>query len=114
MPSASNKLAIYSDGNDDYTYVLPEFYPVGFINYGQVVKIRERGTVVGKVKRVIYGNPEPSDIEITDIENFGILRERIGRLVRKTKCSPKKKNSWRTQRSSSSFTGMQWTPSRTD
>jgi len=92
VPSASDKLTIYSDGNDDYTYVLPEFYPVDFINYGQVVKIREKGTVVGKVKRVIYGNPKPSDIEITNIENFnGILRERIGRLVRKTKCFPKKK-----------------------
>jgi hypothetical protein len=32
-----------------------------------------------------YGSPDPSDIETTDIENFnGILRERIGRLVRKT------------------------------
>lgn len=91
-PSASNKLTIYSDGNDDYAYVLPEFYPVDAIDYGQVVKIREKGTVVDKVKRVIYGNPEPSDIEITNIENFnGILRERIGRLVRKTKCFPKRK-----------------------
>jgi hypothetical protein len=45
-----------------------------------------------KEKRVIYGNPEPSEIELTDIENFnGILRERIGRLVRKTKCFSKLK-----------------------
>ena len=32
-----------------------------------------------------YGSPDPGDIETTDIENFnGTLRERIGRLVRKT------------------------------
>ena len=32
------------------------------------------------------------DIETTDVENFnGILRERVGRLVRKTKCHSKKK-----------------------
>jgi hypothetical protein len=92
MPSASNKLTVYSDGNDDYTYVLPKFYPVGFINYGQVVKIREKGRVIGKEKRVIYGDLEPSNIETINIENFhGILRERIGRLVRKTKCFAKKK-----------------------
>jgi len=31
-----------------------------------------------------------TDIETTDVENFnGILRERIGRLVRKTKCFSK-------------------------
>ena len=91
-PSASDRLAIYSDGNDDYTYVLPEFYPIDSIDYGQLVKIRENGRFVGKEKRVIYGDPEPSDIEITDIENFnGILRERVGRLVRRTKCFSKMK-----------------------
>lgn len=92
MPGASDRLTIYSDGNDDYAYVLPEFYPIDSLNYGQVVKVREKGTVVGKVKRAIYGNPNPQAIEITNIENFhSILRERIGRLVRKTKCFPKKK-----------------------
>ena len=34
----------------------------------------------------------PSDIETTDVENFnGIMRERVGRLVRKTKCHSKLK-----------------------
>lgn len=91
-PSPDSKLDIYTDGNDDYTYVLPEFYDDTCINYGQLVKIRERGTLVGKEKRAIYGNPDPADIETTDVENYnGILRERIGRLVRKTKCFSKKK-----------------------
>ena len=41
---------------------------------------------------MIYGDPKPEDIETTNIENFnGILRERIGRLVRKTKCFSKYK-----------------------
>jgi len=43
---------------------------------------------------VIYGNPDLGDIETTAVENSnGILRERVGRLVRKTKCFSKKK--WR-------------------
>jgi hypothetical protein len=35
---------------------------------------------------VIYGSPDFGDRETTDVENFnGILRERTGRLMRKTK-----------------------------
>ena len=63
------------------------------MNYGQLVKIREKGKLVRKEKRIIYGNPKLEDIETTDIENSNdILRERIGRLVRKTKCISKKKS----------------------
>jgi len=90
LPLPDNKIEIFTDGNNDYTYVLQDYYPDTCINYGQLIKIREKGRVVDKEKRVIYGSPDPSDIETTDIENFnGILRERIGRLVRKTKCFSK-------------------------
>ncbi|RZB28645.1 MAG: hypothetical protein AEth_01905 [Candidatus Argoarchaeum ethanivorans] len=48
--------------------------------------------VVDKKKRIIYGNSDLTDIETADVESFnGILRERIGRLVRKTKCFSKYK-----------------------
>lgn len=90
-PTRKEKLVIYSDGNDDYTCVLPQLFDTRCIRYGQVVKIREKGRVVGKVKRGIYGKPRHAKIETTNVENFnGILRERVGRLVRKTKCFPKK------------------------
>jgi hypothetical protein len=92
LPSPDRKMDIFTDGNDDYTYVLAEYYPDTCINYGQLVKIKENGKLVGKEKRTIYGSPDPGDIETTDIENFnGILRERSGRLVRKTKCFSKYK-----------------------
>nr|QNO57742.1 hypothetical protein GBAFDLPJ_00036 [Methanosarcinales archaeon ANME-1 ERB7] len=94
QPSMQTKIEVFTDGNDDYTYVLPDYYADTCINYGQLVKIRENGRVVRKEKRAIYGTPDPSDIETTDIENYnGILRERIGRLVRKTKCFSKRR--WR-------------------
>ena len=49
--------------------------------------------MVDKMKRIIYGNPCIDEIDTTDIENMnGIFRERIGRLVRKTKCYSKKKS----------------------
>ncbi len=93
LPFPNNKIQIFSDGNDDYVFTLPKYYADTCIDYGQIVKIREKGRVVDKIKRIIFGKPDMVDIETTNIENFnGILRERIGRLVRKTKCYSKKKS----------------------
>jgi len=90
LPTFSDRLKIFSDGNDDYTYVLPEFFRIDCINYAQLIKIRESGRVVDKVRRIVYGNPQRDDTETTDVENFnGILRERVGRIVRRTKCYAK-------------------------
>lgn len=92
LPLPDNRIEIFTDGNDDYKHILPEYYAEPCMNYGQLVKIREKGRVVDKEKRTTYGNPDPKDIETTDVENFnGILRERVGRLVRKTKCFSKRK-----------------------
>ena len=92
LPFPDSKIEIFTDGNDDYTYILPDYYAETCINYGQIIKIREKGRVTDKKKRTIYGNPYHDDIETTDVENFnGIIRERIGRFVRKTKCFSKRK-----------------------
>lgn len=86
------KATFYSDGNNDYTIILPEVFSANKLEYGQLIKIREGGRVVRKIKRPIYGTPSEDEIETTDIENFnGIMRERIGRLVRQTKCHSKMK-----------------------
>jgi len=92
-PDSNNKLTIYTDGNDDYTFTIPNVFDVTKINYGQIVKIRNsQGKLLSKEYRVIYGTPDIEDIETVNIENFnGIFRERIGRFVRKTKCFSKKK-----------------------
>jgi len=93
LPRPDHKIQLFSDGNDDYVYVLPEYYPETCMDYGQIIKIKEKGRLVEKQKRIIYGSPNLEDIETTDSENFnGILRERIGRLVRKTKCYSKRKH----------------------
>lgn len=92
IPSEKERIQFFSDGNDDYTYVLPDYFRAPYLDYAQLVKIRNNGALVGKERRIIYGSPLPDDIETTDTENFnGILRERIGRLVRKTKCISKLK-----------------------
>jgi len=86
---AGGRVQFYSDGNDDYTYVLPLYF--SDLDYGQLVKKREKGRVVDKEKRTIHGSPDMKRLDTTSIEGFNsILRERIGRLVRKTKCYAKK------------------------
>ncbi|KAF5418975.1 MAG: hypothetical protein C5S44_12245, partial [Candidatus Methanocomedens sp.] len=71
---------------------IPEYYAETCVDYGQVIKIREGGKVVDKIKIIVYGSPSIDEIETTDIENMNsIFRERIGRLVRKTKSHSKKK-----------------------
>lgn len=93
LPFPDNKIEIFTDGNVDYKYLLSDLYAETCINYGQLIKIKENGRLVDKEKRIIYGNPDPNNIETTDIENFnGICRERSGRLVRKTKCFSKYKH----------------------
>ncbi len=93
LPTFTDRLKIFSDGNDDYTFVMPEFFRKDCINYGQLIKIRERGRVIDKLHKIIYGNMSLDEIETTDVENYnGILRERISRLVRKTKCFGKRKS----------------------
>jgi len=90
QPSWQSTLEVFTDGNDDYVYVLPRCFPLGLIDYGQLVKVKEKGRLVSKERVVVYGVPALGDVETTDVENFnGILRERLGRLVRRTKCFAK-------------------------
>ena len=92
-PTFTDRLKLFSDGNDDYTFVMPEFFKKDCINYGQLIKIRGKGRVVDKIRKVIYGKLVLDEIETTDVENYnGILRERLSRLVRKTKCFGKRKS----------------------
>ncbi len=92
LPSPDSNLDIYSDGNNQYEESLNNLYAASCLNYGQIIKIRKRGRVIDKVKHIVIGAPSLSEIETTDVENSnGIFRERVGRLVRKTKCFSKLK-----------------------
>jgi hypothetical protein len=43
LPLPDNKIEIFTDGNSYYTNVLQDYYPDTCINYGQLIKIREKG-----------------------------------------------------------------------
>jgi hypothetical protein len=43
-PSWHDMLTLFTDGNDDYMFVLSKYYPLGLVDYGQLVKIKEHGS----------------------------------------------------------------------
>ena len=92
-PFRKEGIEVFTDGNNDYTYVLKPFFPMVNINYGPLVKIMDtQGKLLRNEGRIIYGDPDEDDIDTVNVENFdGIHRERVGRIVRKTKCFSKKK-----------------------
>ena len=93
LPTFTDRLNVFSDGNDDYTITFPEYIRKDCLNYGQLIKIREKGRVVDKIRKVVFGKLSFDEIETTNVENYnGILRERLSRLVRKTKCFGKRKS----------------------
>ena len=58
------KLEVFTDGNDDYVYMLPHYFDVENLNYGQLVKLRdENGRLIGKERRIIFGEVDVDDIE---------------------------------------------------
>lgn len=92
QPTYKNKLEIYSDGNDDYTTILPEYFHKDSICYGQKVKSLAGKKIFPALKRKIYGNPDRTEINTNIVESFNsILRESLSRLVRRTKCHTKNK-----------------------
>lgn len=92
-PTEGNKATFYSDGNNQYTKALLNNFDEDTINYGQLIKERKNGRVVGKTKTIIFGSLYPEDIDTVYIERYNLtVRMGISRLVRKTLCFSKCKN----------------------
>ena len=55
------------------------------VNYGQLVKERERGRVVGKTRTIIFGEVDDECIDTVYVERYNLtLRHGISRRVRKS------------------------------
>ena len=94
QPDHKHKLVIYSDGNDDYTTVLPEYYNTDVLQYGQKIKSMNGKKVFPAIKRKVFGNPSFDDIDTNINESFNsILRGKLTRFVRRTKAHTKKTTS---------------------
>ena len=89
-PTFTSKLEIYTDGNKQYTTALLNNFRKDCLIYGQLVKFKKNKRFVYKLKRKVFGNPYYDDIDTVNIESYNaILRERISRLVRRTRCFSK-------------------------
>jgi hypothetical protein len=92
-PTADNKATFYSDGNDQYANALIKSFDNNTINYGQLIKERENGRVIGKTRKIIFGSLYPEDIDTVHVERYNLtMRLDISRFVRKTLCFSKCKN----------------------
>lgn len=82
-PTREEKATFISNGNDQYINSIEKYYLVETVNYGQLIKIRENERVVGRKKRVVFG--EVDWIETVYIERYVLtVRHGISGLVRKT------------------------------
>lgn len=87
-PTKDDKATFASDGNDQYTKALMENFDVESIDYGQIVKDKEKGRVVGRTRTIIFGEAE--HISTVHVERYNLtLRHGISRLVRESLCFSK-------------------------
>jgi IS1 family transposase len=85
LPTKHKKATFASDGNDQYTKAILKNFDVDTVNYGQLVKERERGRVVGKTRTIIFGEVDDECIDTVYVERYNLtLRHGISRLVRKS------------------------------
>lgn len=91
-PTFSYPLEIYTDGNPLYLSALILNFRKDGIVYGRLIKHKLAGKLVWKTKEQVLRCPKIEDIDTTVIENYnGVLRERISRLVRRSKCYSKRR-----------------------
>ena len=92
QPTYYNKINFCSDGNEQNENALVEFFNKDCINYGQVIKDKEKQIVFGSHKRKVIGNLSFDEISISHVDGLcSALRERTKCSVRKAKTFAKKR-----------------------
>lgn len=91
LPTPNEKISIYSDGNVQYTICIPELYCEPCINYGQLVKVKKKNSLVCVIREKVLGNPHVSSISTSVVEGYNNkIRQRLSRFGRKTASFSKK------------------------
>ena len=89
-PTEDEKATFISDGNDQYVTAILANFEAETINYGQLIKERESGRVVGKIRMVIFGDVADAGIDTVYVERYNLtVRHGISRLVRRSLCFSK-------------------------
>ena len=92
QPTYYNKISFCSDGNDQNENALLKFFNKDCINYGQVIKDKEKQIIFASHKRKVIGNLPFDKISIAHVDGLcSALRERMKFSVRKAKTFAKKR-----------------------
>ena len=92
QPSYKNKITICTDCNDQNENAIPKFFNKDCVNYGQVVKDKEKQRVIGRHKRKVFGNMPYNEISIAHVDGLcKAFRERGKCFVREASTYPKKR-----------------------
>jgi len=89
LPTENERATFFSDGNDQYTNAILKNFDKEIINYGQLIKIRDNGRIVAKIRTIVFGEIN-NFIDTVYVERYILtLRHGISRLVRKSLCFSK-------------------------
>lgn len=92
QPAYKHKIGFCTDCNDQNENALLKFFNKDCINYGQVIKDKEKQIVYGSHKRKVIGNMSYEKISIAHVDGLcSALRERIKCSVRRAKTFAKKR-----------------------
>jgi hypothetical protein len=92
QPTYKRKISFCTDGNDQNENAIGKFFNKDCVNFGQVIKDKEKQKIIGQHKRKVIGNLSFSEIAINYIDGFcSKLRARIGCFIRKTRNFAKKR-----------------------
>ena len=85
LPTPDQKISIFTDGNIQYTVYIPKLYCEPCSNFGQIIKGKEKNTLVCVVREKILGDPDVSSISTSVVEGYNNkIRQRLSRFGRKT------------------------------
>ena len=96
QPTYYNKINFCTDGNEQNENAILKFFNKDCVNYGQVIKDKEKQIVYGTHKRKVLGNIRYNNISIDHVDGLcSALRERIKCSVREAKTFAKKRKTIR-------------------
>lgn len=92
QPTSKNKIGFCTDANKQNENGILKNFNADCVEYGQVIKDKERQIIYGVHKRKILGNMSYDKISIAHVDGLcSALRERMKFSVRKAKTFPKKR-----------------------
>lgn len=92
QPTYYNKISFCTDGNDQNENAILRFFNKDCVNYGQIIKDKEKQKVIGSHKRKVLGTMSYDKISIAHVDGLcKAFRERGKCFVRRASTFAKKR-----------------------